>query len=677
MMLFLMSCYVFISNNSFSQNTIPVNIESSSVCYPLHKHTKYLRVPKSDSLYINIVNRLGEFKYFELSQLEIDNEGKYDYWFLFSVKSKIYPMYLTLPNVQYYHLDLFNLVDGRLLPLSRGGIGLPISQKYLNLSKEIFLLPKRSSDTSTYLLRVNRLTFKSFGAEIYPMEALLSSHYKVDFFEGILMGIILCVVLHNLLMYFNSLEKVYGLLAIYMFFLLLQVATYSGHFNAFISFESVKWNEVCYNLIPSLSAFFSFKFSYYFLDLKKMHQKWVRNIYLSFTWMFIVSGIAAILCIPVLNQLTILTSVFAVIFLLSVGIIRYKNNFKPAITYLIAYIPSFLSVPYLLYYTMGNLEYHWFTHNNLLLSIVLQAVLFSLANAQKIKLLKEENEALLLVEKEQLESMVELRTSELQLEKINVEDQKKVIEEKQIEIIDSINYAKRIQYTLLAHTDFLKSNIPNHFVYFAPKDIVSGDFYWATKKDNKFYFAVCDSTGHGVPGAFMSLLNIGFLSEAINEKGIEKPNEVFNYVRQRLMDSLNREGQKDGFDGVLICIDLVSKIITYAAANNKPILVSEQEMTELKTDRMPVGIGERQEEFNLHTITYRPGDFLYLYTDGYADQFGGPKGKKFKYKPLNELILKNYLKPLDEQHYILESNFNAWRNNLEQVDDVLMVGIKL
>ena len=258
-----------------------------------------------------------------------------------------------------------------------------------------------------------------------------------------------------------------------------------------------------------------------------------------------------------------------------------------------------------------------------------------------------------------------------------VEDKNQIIEEKQKEIIDSINYAKRIQYSLLAHQDFLNSHIPNHFIYFNPKDIVSGDFYWATKKDNKFYFAVCDSTGHGVPGAFMSLLNIGYLSEAINEKEILQPNEIFNYARQRLIDNISKDGQKDGFDGILICMDLLTKQITYSAANNKPILISNNVIQELPTDRMPVGVGERKEAFNLYTIDAKTGDTLYLYTDGYADQFGGTKGKKFKYKTLNELILTNYPKTLNEQQTILKSTFETWRGNLEQVDDVCVVGIKL
>lgn len=258
-----------------------------------------------------------------------------------------------------------------------------------------------------------------------------------------------------------------------------------------------------------------------------------------------------------------------------------------------------------------------------------------------------------------------------------INKQKHIVEEKNKEITDSINYAKRIQFALLAHSEFLQQNLPEHFVYFQPKDIVSGDFYWATKHQDKFYLAVCDSTGHGVPGAFMSLLNIGFLSEAINEKGLEKPNEVFNYVREKLCDSISKEGQKDGFDGILICYDQGRKKVTYAAANNGPILIRNGEIIELPKDKMPVGIGERKESFRLFEPEIQSGDTLYLYTDGYADQFGGPKGKKFKYKQLNELILSNSTQPLNKQHLILKDSFDSWKGNMEQVDDVCIIGIRL
>ncbi|MDP2387031.1 MAG: tetratricopeptide repeat protein [Bacteroidota bacterium] len=266
---------------------------------------------------------------------------------------------------------------------------------------------------------------------------------------------------------------------------------------------------------------------------------------------------------------------------------------------------------------------------------------------------------------------------ELDIKNRKIEIAYRIIEEKQKEIVDSINYAKRIQYTLLAHKDFLQKNLNEHFILFKPKDIVSGDFYWATKQGDKFYLAVCDSTGHGVPGAFMSLLNIGFLSEAINEKGIYKPNEVLNYVRKRLVDNISNEGQKDGFDGIVLCIDKNTNTITYAAAHNNPVLVKAGNITHLPFNKMPVGIGESDKEFDLYTVEAEPGSMLYLYTDGYADQFGGPKGKKYKYKQLEELLLTNHQLALNQQQGILNQNFEEWKGNLEQVDDVLIIGIRL
>ncbi len=258
-----------------------------------------------------------------------------------------------------------------------------------------------------------------------------------------------------------------------------------------------------------------------------------------------------------------------------------------------------------------------------------------------------------------------------------IESQKIIVEQKNKEITDSILYAKRIQSTLLANEEFLNDNIPQNFIFFNPKDIVSGDFYWATKKEELFYLALCDSTGHGVPGAFMSLLNIGFLSEAINEKNLLAPNDVFNYVRNRLVNSVSKEGQQDGFDGVLLCINQKTKEITYAAAHNTPLLISNSEAKQLKGDKMPVGKGINHASFNLFNIDAKPGDILYLYTDGYADQFGGDKGKKFMYKQLNKVFSSICSEPLIVQKERLSKIFQDWRGNLEQVDDVLIIGIKI
>lgn len=272
--------------------------------------------------------------------------------------------------------------------------------------------------------------------------------------------------------------------------------------------------------------------------------------------------------------------------------------------------------------------------------------------------------------------IIEAKEIETQKQKEIIINQKHIVEEKQKEIVDSIQYARRIQNTILAHSDFLNENLPPHFVYFNPKDIVSGDFYWAIKKDNDFYLAVCDSTGHGVPGAFMSLLNTNFLNEAIIEKNISEPHLIFNYVRERLFNTISKDGQRDGFDGILVKLNSKQlNVIHYAAANNAPILIRKNEIIELPKDKMPVGKGEKEQSFTLQTIILENSDSLYLYTDGYADQFGGPLGKKFKYKPLNELILSIHNKLHTEQLIALESTFKQWKGDLEQVDDVCVIGI--
>lgn len=276
------------------------------------------------------------------------------------------------------------------------------------------------------------------------------------------------------------------------------------------------------------------------------------------------------------------------------------------------------------------------------------------------------------------------KNKNIEEQRLIVEHQKLSLEVHQKEIVDSINYAQRIQYALLANTKLLNDFLPQHFVLFKPKDIVSGDFYWATEHNGKFYLAVCDCTGHGVPGAFMSLLNIGFLSEAIKEKNISEPNDIFNYVRSRLIESISKDEQQDGMDGILICYDIQSDLkhqdsirISYAASNNEPVLIRANETFLLAKDKMPVGKGEKTDSFKTHYIDLQKGDVLYLYTDGYADQFGGSKGKKFKYKSLNDLLLSSSQLGMSEQKDMLLTTFNDWKGPLEQVDDVLVIGIKL
>jgi serine phosphatase RsbU (regulator of sigma subunit) len=259
--------------------------------------------------------------------------------------------------------------------------------------------------------------------------------------------------------------------------------------------------------------------------------------------------------------------------------------------------------------------------------------------------------------------------------------QKHIIEEKHKEITDSINYAERIQYSFLATKDFLDKHLQNYFVYFNPKDVVSGDFYWAgTLSNGNVALVTADSTGHGVPGAIMSLLNITSLENAIKET--PEPGEILNITRQTIIDRLKKdgsaEGGKDGMDCSLIAFDFRNKKLVYAAANNPVWIVRNSEFIALPADRMPVGKHDKDAvPFTQHEVELKTGDVIYALTDGFPDQFGGPKGKKFKYKQLEELFLKIAQKPMKEQKEELDSVFQNWRGNLEQVDDVCIIGVRL
>lgn len=269
-------------------------------------------------------------------------------------------------------------------------------------------------------------------------------------------------------------------------------------------------------------------------------------------------------------------------------------------------------------------------------------------------------------------------------QKIEVENQKHLVEEKNREITDSINYAQRIQNSLLASSDLLNKNLHDYFIYFQPKDIVSGDFYWGTElPDKRFILVTADSTGHGVPGAIMSMLNISCLNEAIEKKYFE-PSEILNQSRNSVIKTLandgSKEGGKDGMDCSLIRFDFNNYLLTYSAANNPVWIVRtpNNELIELVPDKMPVGKHDKDSvPFSQNDFALQKGDIVYTLTDGYPDQFGGAKGKKFMYKKLKEYLVVISQKPLTEQKHLLEKQFNDWKSIAEQVDDVTIIGIKI
>ncbi len=269
----------------------------------------------------------------------------------------------------------------------------------------------------------------------------------------------------------------------------------------------------------------------------------------------------------------------------------------------------------------------------------------------------------------------------IEAQKAEVEHQKAIIEESQKEIVDSIQYAQRIQRAVITSDSYITGFVKDFFALYKPKAIVSGDFYWALHQNNRFYLIVADCTGHGVPGAFMSLLNISILNEVVIEKKITRPDLILNEARKDIIKALNPGGvedAKDGMDCILFALDLEKRTLEYASANNSFYLVRNNELTLHQADKMPVGKSPKDHvPFTLQQLQLQQGDILYLLTDGLADQFGGPKGKKFKYKQLQELIQQHSTLPMEEQKKVIEETLEVWRGNLEQVDDILLIGIRI
>lgn len=264
---------------------------------------------------------------------------------------------------------------------------------------------------------------------------------------------------------------------------------------------------------------------------------------------------------------------------------------------------------------------------------------------------------------------------------LEINRQKEELAIKNKNITDSINYARRIQMAMFPSERNFRRILPNSFIYHRPKDIVSGDFYWIHEKDDKIFLAVVDCTGHGVPGAFMSILGIELLRNLMNTP-IEDPGIILDSLNEefsRVFAGMDDMSLKDGMDISFCTWKRKEKILLYAGAEHVLYYARNNQIFEVKGDRFSVGIKPQDEttKFTTHTIQLLPNDMIYLFSDGYADQFGGPEGKKFKYRRFRHMLLNIYRLPLDQQKQLIDDTFELWKGNQEQVDDILVIGFRV
>jgi serine phosphatase RsbU (regulator of sigma subunit) len=344
-------------------------------------------------------------------------------------------------------------------------------------------------------------------------------------------------------------------------------------------------------------------------------------------------------------------------------------------------------------------------------------ILFGLLAIASIIAIVKINTKRLIAEKVRLEKIVAERTTEIRAKNVELEQQKEEIiaqrdeiekqrdhvikqkdeiekqrdqiAEQQKSIMDSIHYAKRIQSALLPPTDLLLSFLPEHFVLFRPRDIVSGDFYWAYKRDNKIVIAAADCTGHGVPGAFMSMLGMAFLNEIVNKLDEVHAHLILNELRKNVKKSLRQTGKdneaKDGMDISLCIIDFENMQLEFAGAYNPLYLIRNKDVETFKADRMPIGIYIKEKEsFTNNTAQLQKGDCLYIFSDGYVDQFGGPNGGKLMSAKFKDVLLEVHQFDPNDQKQKLNDFIENWiahtdskGEKFHQIDDMLVIGIRI
>lgn len=260
-----------------------------------------------------------------------------------------------------------------------------------------------------------------------------------------------------------------------------------------------------------------------------------------------------------------------------------------------------------------------------------------------------------------------------------IEIQKAEVQEKNTEIIDSITYAKRIQSAILPPISSVHKNLPKSFILYKPKDIVAGDFYWMEEKNGKILFAAADCTGHGVPGAMVSVICNNGLNRSVREHGLSDPGEILNKTREIVISEFEKseEEVKDGMDVALCSLD--GNRLAYAGANNPLWIIRKgsEEVEEIKADKQPIGKTEEFKHFTTHEVLLNEGDSIYIFSDGFADQFGGDKGKKMKSKNFKKLLLSVQNEPMSAQKSMIDEAFKKWKGEHEQLDDVCVIGVRI
>ena len=642
-------------------------ISDISYCYEKSKDLSVVELKKDESL---VWMALDSFS----TEGAVMDSGYVNVWFRFRIKKGDCESYvLDFPGaeeVRYYEFK----PDGIKVHLNGKSVLKELRSFHYKLEPWI-LISNKELGSKYHYARV-RYHLRNLDPKIYLYDAkfIHQEIIKEKFGEGVLFGVIVIVLIISVLISLttrNITEFYYVgyVLGCFLFFLIRNSIGYQflGELGKPLLFDTLIFVPILFAVTFYLLVISSY------LQLKTRDAFWYKVFLLMILLNFIIGLMVLASGIDKVPFNRFLYSVWGVVVYLLSFVVAVKFSLKKFKSAKLLIFGNALPAIGVALTIVFGIDHQLFWVNHLLeISILIQIVLFSRAISDRVK--EEIEERQLAQEKAllMLEGKVEERTLE-------VVKQKEIVEIANKEILDSINYARRIQSAILPPLSLVQKYIKESFILYKPKAIVAGDFYWIETVGNKVFFSVADCTGHGVPGAMISVMCSNALTRAVKELRIYKPAAILDKAVELLEEyfSKSNENMQDGMDLGLCCLDLSEGTIEYAGANNSLYFIREGELVEVKPDRQPIGRYAKRQPFTNHVLEVSTGDCFYLSSDGYADQFGGVKGKKFRYTQFRQLLKDIYMMPMAQQHIVLEKTIEAWRSNLEQLDDICVMGIRV
>ncbi|TSJ39887.1 7TM diverse intracellular signaling domain-containing protein [Fluviicola chungangensis] len=680
--LFSVVCFISDSQVPITQHDDFLKLEGNQLTY--------LITPDDQSNIRTVKSHLKEFKPINSRMVNLGFETK-DVWFYFETKnlsdSRLIRM-LKLSNPIIDEVDVYKRIgENTFIPVSKGGDQRPFAWRYNGNRELIFPLRLDPHSTNGFLFRVN-----NGGEQFYFQSSLEKGSYiqvkhgNKQVFYGLLFGVMIFIIILNLAIGILFRQRIAYIYTLYgASFTLLQLSLL-GFGTTWLWTDQYFISNRANPVLASLGVLFFLNFTYRYLELHintpkiKPIVRFIQVVLLINVFVSLIPGTAFMnISAITVNAMTLILNLFIIYPL----VVTLRTGSKTAKSYLIAFSILQISVFAFVLRNFGIIPNSFLADNGLQIGFAVEMIILTFGILQRFKLMNDASIAVLAEANElkenlniQLEAEVELRTRE-------VIAQRNELEQKNEEITSSILYAKRIQNALLPSSSYYSDLIPNLNVFYYPKDIVAGDFYWIKRirigEDIWRFIAVADCTGHGVPGAMMSVLCMNALNESARLLEDADPADLLNRVSSYLRNYLLTDGMElsDGMDISVVCYHSEKQILRFCGANNPLWILNEHEIQVIPPTKRPVGKSESSLPFELHEMTYRKNQRILLFSDGCIDQFGEKSGKKLKTPGLKKMVLEQYDSNPANHLQKIEQDLLRWMGTEEQLDDICMMLIDL